>query len=166
MGQELLNFFNNPTWLHHFKFFNYMLFNSWGYAQIHLIIILAPFLAEGLLNFLYNLFFTPLHPIEPSPIFHPSSLTLFYQTHDLAIPPKMAHFVPCHTTNDASQVANLYFKEIVRLHGIPKSMVFDRDSKFHSHFWLTLWRKLGTQLKFSTTGHPKLMDKRKSLIGL
>ena len=36
---------------------------------------------------------------------------------------KMTHFVPCYTTNDASQVANLYFKEIVRLHGIPKSMV-------------------------------------------
>ena len=39
---------------------------------------------------------------------------------------KMAHFVPCHTTHGATQIANLYFKEIVRLHGIPKSMVSDR----------------------------------------
>jgi len=68
---------------------------------------------------------------------------------------KMAHFVACHTIFDASQVANLYFKEIVRLHGIPRSMVSDRDTKFLSHFWLTLWRRLGSHLKFSTFCHPQ-----------
>ncbi|GJR60247.1 coiled-coil domain-containing protein SCD2 isoform X1 [Tanacetum coccineum] len=36
---------------------------------------------------------------------------------------KMAHFVSCHTTYDAVQIANLYFKEIVRLHGVPKTIV-------------------------------------------
>ncbi|GJS62848.1 RNA-directed DNA polymerase [Tanacetum coccineum] len=68
---------------------------------------------------------------------------------------KMAHFVACHTTYDAVQVANLYFKEIVRLHGVPKTMVSDRDVKFLSHFLLTLWQKLGTKLKFSTSSHPQ-----------
>ena len=38
---------------------------------------------------------------------------------------KMAHFVPCKKSNDASHVADLYFEEIVRLHGIPKTMVLD-----------------------------------------
>ncbi|KAL4574987.1 hypothetical protein LXL04_021827 [Taraxacum kok-saghyz] len=68
---------------------------------------------------------------------------------------KMAHFVACHTTLDVVQVASLYFREIVRLHGVPKTMVSDCDVKFLSHFWLTLWRKLGTNLKFSTSSHPQ-----------
>jgi len=67
--------------------------------------------------------------------------------------PKMARFLPCQTTYDDPS-ANLYFKEVVRLYGIPKSMVSDRDSKFMSHFILTLWKKLGAHLKFSTSCHP------------
>ena len=67
----------------------------------------------------------------------------------------MAHFEPCNMSNDASHVADLYFKEIVRLHGIPKTMVSDQDSKFLNHFWRTLWGKLGTSLLFSTCYHPQ-----------
>jgi len=55
----------------------------------------------------------------------------------------------------AVHVADLFFQEIVRLHGVPKSIVFDRNTKFISHFWKTLWRKLGTKLLFSAACHPQ-----------
>ena len=68
---------------------------------------------------------------------------------------KSAHFLPIRMTFSMEQLAELYVKEIVKLHGVPKSIISDRDSRFTSHFWKSVQAAMGTKLKFSTAFHPQ-----------
>lgn len=68
---------------------------------------------------------------------------------------EMAHFVPCSKFFDASHVAKIFPHEFVRLHGLPLTIVLDRDVKFVSYFYKTLWAKIGTKLKLSSALHPQ-----------
>lgn len=67
----------------------------------------------------------------------------------------MVHLVPTNTTAKATDIAWLFMREIVRLHGLPHSIVSDRDRKFISRFWRELHRLLGVQLLMSTAYHPQ-----------
>ena len=68
---------------------------------------------------------------------------------------KIAHFITCHKSDDATYIVKLFFQEIMRLHGIPRTVVTDKDTKFLSHFWRSLRRLVGTKLLFSITCHPQ-----------
>ena len=59
------------------------------------------------------------------------------------------------TTFTVVQVAKLFFKEVFRLHGLPKSIVSDKDSRLFSAFWQEILKMVGTNLKPSTIYHPQ-----------
>ena len=68
---------------------------------------------------------------------------------------KASHFIPVKYTSKADAIAKIFMKEISRLHGLPKEIISDRDTKFTSNFWKGLFVDLGTKLSFSTTYHPQ-----------
>ncbi|GJV67036.1 putative reverse transcriptase domain-containing protein, partial [Tanacetum coccineum] len=68
---------------------------------------------------------------------------------------KSAHFLPMKKTDSIEKLAQLYLKEIVCRHGVPVSVISDRDSLFTSRFWVSLQKALGTQLDLSTAYHPE-----------
>ncbi|KAA3456046.1 DNA/RNA polymerases superfamily protein [Gossypium australe] len=68
---------------------------------------------------------------------------------------KTAHFLPVRTDYSLQKLAKLYVAEIVRLHGVPVSIISDRDPRFTSRFWKALHEALGTKLNFSTAFHPQ-----------
>ncbi|GKB66880.1 putative reverse transcriptase domain-containing protein [Tanacetum coccineum] len=69
---------------------------------------------------------------------------------------KSAHFLPMRETDLMEKLTRQYLKEVVSTHGVPVSIIFDRDSKFTSHFWQSLNEALGTQLNMSTAYHPQM----------
>ena len=65
------------------------------------------------------------------------------------------HLLPTTTCATLKEVAWIFLKEIVRLHGVPDSIVSDHDMKFTSSFWKELHRLMGTKLLMSTAFHPQ-----------
>ncbi|GAA0172389.1 hypothetical protein LIER_26226 [Lithospermum erythrorhizon] len=68
---------------------------------------------------------------------------------------KMVHFIPCKKTTNALQVVWLFFREVYLLHGLPASIVSDRDSRCLTHFWRSFWKFLRTNLDMSSAYHPQ-----------
>jgi hypothetical protein len=68
---------------------------------------------------------------------------------------KSAHFIPVKTTYKTPKFAELFIEQIVKLHGVPLSIVSDRDPKFTSRFWKAFQEAMGTRLKMSTSHHPQ-----------
>ncbi|GAU42639.1 hypothetical protein TSUD_398440 [Trifolium subterraneum] len=68
---------------------------------------------------------------------------------------KSAHFIAVKSTYKASQYAEIFLEEIVKLHGVPLSIVSDRDPTFTSHFWRAFQKAMGTRLRMSTSNHPQ-----------
>ncbi|GJT65399.1 putative reverse transcriptase domain-containing protein [Tanacetum coccineum] len=68
---------------------------------------------------------------------------------------KSAHFLPIKKTDNIEKLAQLYLKEIVCKHGVPTSIISDRDSLFTSRFWKSLQEAMRTQLDMSTAYHPE-----------
>ena len=68
---------------------------------------------------------------------------------------KSAHFLPVSNDEPLDKLAQLYVEKIVRLHGVPISIVSDRDPRFTSRFWSSLQDSMETRLHFSTAFHPQ-----------
>ena len=67
----------------------------------------------------------------------------------------MVHYIPTTITVTAPEVATLIINYVVRYHGIPTSIISDRDTRFVSDFWNSLWTQLQTTLRMSTAYHPQ-----------
>src|SRR3954471_20710393 len=68
---------------------------------------------------------------------------------------KSAHFIPINISFPLVKLAEIYIRIIVKLHGVPSSIVSDRDPRFTSEFWKSLQEALGSKLKLSSAYHPQ-----------
>jgi len=69
---------------------------------------------------------------------------------------KQAHFIPVKKTIKAHHMATLFISQVFKYHGLPQSIVFDRDPRMTSNFWKGLFENLGTKLNFSSAYHPQM----------
>ena len=76
---------------------------------------------------------------------------------------KSAHFIPMKSTYKTINIVEFFMKEIFRLHGISKMVIFDRDVKFMSKLWKELFVGLDTNLNFSTSYHPQMDGKTEQM---
>ena len=77
---------------------------------------------------------------------------------------KSSHFLSMKVNFSMDRLASLYIKEIVRMHGVPITIVSDRDPHFTSIFWHSLQKALGTKLNFNTTFHPQIDGQSERII--
>ena len=77
---------------------------------------------------------------------------------------KSAHFLPMKVSFSMGQLTSPYVKEIVRMHGVPVSIVSDRDPPFTSRFWHSLQKAMGTKLTFITAFHSHTNGQSKRVI--
>jgi len=65
------------------------------------------------------------------------------------------YFIPINISFPVAQLAEIYIRDIVKLHGVPSSIVSDRDPRFTSRFWKSLQEALGSKLRLSSAYHPQ-----------
>ncbi|GKA65311.1 reverse transcriptase domain-containing protein [Tanacetum coccineum] len=79
---------------------------------------------------------------------------------------KSAHFLSIKETGQMEKLAKFYLKEVVLRHGVPVSIISNRDSRFTSRFFQSLQKALGTQLDMSTAYHPQTDSDRQSVVSI
>ncbi|KAI3744239.1 hypothetical protein L1987_57316 [Smallanthus sonchifolius] len=77
---------------------------------------------------------------------------------------RSAHFLPIHEAFSSKKLAELFINEIVSTHGMPLSIVSDRDTRFTSRFWKKFNKAMGTRLNISTAYHPQIDSQSKRTI--
>ena len=77
---------------------------------------------------------------------------------------KSTHFPVVRMTFTLERFCRLYIREIVRLHGVPVSIVSDRDPRFTAHFWKSFQKAMGTRLTMSTSFHPQTVGQSERTI--
>jgi len=68
---------------------------------------------------------------------------------------KMEHFIPTKDEATAQEIGRLFFTHVFKHHGLPKDIVSNRDPKFTNKFWQALWKRMGSELKMSTSFRPQ-----------